>query len=108
MLDDPNGELLKQLTRIADLLSKPAPSPWIDWIKTLAAFLIGIASGYVGLLLQARVSDKREQHKMRRIVYSEVAESFLLLHGMAAAAGNQGKAVRLQLHKEPCTFMGEH
>ena len=41
MLVDPNAELLKQITRIADALNAKgaSPSPWLDWIKTLASVI---------------------------------------------------------------------
>jgi hypothetical protein len=41
MLADPNGEILKQLIRIADALSKPSPSPWVEWLKNAAANFVG-------------------------------------------------------------------
>src|SRR5258708_30199854 len=65
VLADPNAELLRQLTRIANALDKTGPSPWADWSKAVASFILGIITAYVGLWLQGRSSDRREQHKMR-------------------------------------------
>jgi hypothetical protein len=65
---DLNADLVKQLARIADELSKPSPSPWIEWAKTLASFIAAMALTYFSIALQGSVSDKREQRKMRRII----------------------------------------
>jgi hypothetical protein len=85
MFADSTGELLKQLTRVADALSKKGPSPWIEWTKTITYCVAGLATAYFSQLLQGRLSDRREQNKMRRLVYSELAESFIQLDSMVRA-----------------------
>jgi hypothetical protein len=79
VLVDPNADLVKQLTRIADALSKPSPSPWTELAKTLVTFALGIATTYFAIWLQGRLADKRAQRKMRRIVYTELSSSFIQL-----------------------------
>ncbi|MGD0631955.1 MAG: hypothetical protein ABR987_21705 [Terracidiphilus sp.] len=86
MLADPSAELLKQLTRIADEMNRSGPSPWIDWFKTVASFVTGLVTAYASVVLQGWSSDHKEQNKMRRIVYCELADSFLFLHHAVDAA----------------------
>jgi hypothetical protein len=105
---DPNAELLKQLTRIADAMSKSGTPAWFDWVKTLGSFVLGLITAYITLLLQGRSSDKREQDRMRRIIYSELAQSFVLLDSMIRGSDlvpNKGK--RYQLIQDICAFHGE-
>jgi hypothetical protein len=106
MIADPNSELLKQLTRIADAMSKTGISAWLDWIKTLAAFILGIITAYLSLLLQGRASDRREQSKMRRIVYSELAQCFVLLDSMVRNTP-PGRGARYEMRQDLCAFDGE-
>ena len=107
--DDPSGEVLKQLTRIADAVNKALPSPWLDWAKTIVAFLLGLATAYITQLIQGRFRDRKEKGKMRRIVYSELAQSFLYMHQMAIEAASSGNSQTpdLRLLQAPCTFEGE-
>jgi len=65
---DPNSEILRQLTRIADAATAPHTSPWIEWLRTIVSFIAGLLSAYVVDLLKNRSSDRNEQSKMRRIV----------------------------------------
>ena len=108
MIGDPNGEMLKQVTRIADAVSRAGYSPWIDWIKTIASFIAGLGTAYLSLLLQGRSSDRREQAKMRRIVYSELAESFIQLDSMTREATEKRlRGVNFRLMKDLFSFAGE-
>ena len=67
---------------------KKRPSPWLEWTKTITSFVAGLATAYVSQLLQGRLSDRREQSKMRRLVYSELAESFIQLDSMVRAVSS--------------------
>jgi hypothetical protein len=108
LLGDPNAELLKQLTRVANALDKTGPSPWLEWVKTLASFILGVITAYVSLWLQGRSSDRREQNKMRRVVYSELIQAFLSLDNVIRAkALVTGGPVRYQLFQDVCAFDGE-
>jgi len=80
MLIDPNAEVLRQLTRIADALSKSGPSPWVEWARTLASFVAGIALAIFSISFQALAGGKREQRKMRRIVYRELADAAIYIY----------------------------
>lgn len=84
MVVDPNTDLVNQLTRIADALSKITPSTWTEWAKTLASFVTGVVLTYFGIALQGRMGDMREQRRMRRIIYLELTNSFLYLSGLAS------------------------
>lgn len=107
MIQDPlNSELLRQITRIADAMSKSGASAWLDWVKTLAAFILGIVTAYFSLLLQGRASDRREQNKMRRVLYSELAQCFVLLDSMVRNTP-PGRGARYELRQELCAFEGE-
>jgi hypothetical protein len=119
VLADPNADLLNQLTRIADALSKPSPSPWIEWAKTLASFVAGIALTFIGIALQGKLGDMREQRKMRRIIYVELTHSFLCLFDLASGLRAETKSARVpnsegkihppsvQMVNPPFTFEGE-
>jgi hypothetical protein len=116
---DPNTDLLNQLTRIADALSKPGPSPWTEWAKTLASFVAGIVLTYLSITLQGRLGDMREQRKMRRIIYVELTHSFLCLFDFASGLRETKKPVRspnsageihppsVRMVNPPFTFEGE-
>lgn len=82
LLSDPNGDLVQQLTRIADSLSKARPSPWLEWATTLSSFVAGIGTAFLSIELQARLGDARERRKMRRIVYVELTNSYHSLYEM--------------------------
>ena len=119
MLVDPNADLLNQLTRIADALSKATPSPWTEWAKTLASFVAGIALTYFSIALQGRLGDRREQRKMRRIIYVELTNSFLYLYELASSTHTMKGSPRkpnsageihppmVRLINPPFTFEGE-
>jgi hypothetical protein len=119
VLADPNADLVNQLARIADALSKPSSSPWIEWAKTLASFVAGMALTYFSIALQGRVGDKREQRKMRRIIYTELTNSFLYLFEFASGLRGRKKSPRTpnsagEIHPPmadllnlPFTFEGE-
>jgi hypothetical protein len=121
MLADPTSDLVKQLTRIADALSRPSQSPWTEWAKALASFVAGIVLTYLSIALQARAGDKREQSKMRRIIYAELTRSFLGLYDMASGAraakrpaGRPNSAGEIEFHpptmrliNPPFTFEGQ-
>jgi len=104
---DPSGELLKQLTRIADALSQPGPSAWMEWLKTIASFVAGLATAYVSQQLQGRLSDGREQKKMRRLVYSELAECFIQLDSMVRVAYQSARPCSFDIRRDLFTFDGE-
>jgi hypothetical protein len=84
MLFDPNDALIHELKRIADAVSKPAPSPWLDWLKTLASFIAGLAIAYFSQQFQSSTSDRREKRKMRRIVYFEISKNFMDLNSIVS------------------------
>ena len=105
MFADPNGELLNLLTRIADAMNTKG-AWWLDWIKTLASFILGMIATFLGLWLQGRSSDRREQGKMRRVVYSELAQCFVLLDSMVRNAPPR-RGVRYEMMKDLCAFDGE-
>jgi hypothetical protein len=109
MVSDPNADLLKQLTRIADAMNTKGASAWLDWAKNLTSFVAGIITAYLSLLLQSRLSDKREQTKMRRIVYAELAQCFVWVDSMVRASPTPkpGKRVRYSVLKEICAYDGE-
>ncbi len=77
---DPNSELLKQLTRIADALSRSTVSPWTEWARTLASFIGGMGASYFTIMMQKRSGERHEETKMRRIVYRELAASIVTLY----------------------------
>jgi hypothetical protein len=119
VLVDPNADLIKQLTRIADELSKPSPSPWTEWAKTIASFVAGIALTYFSIALQGWLGDMREQRKMRRIIYVELTRSFFCLFDFASGLRETKKPVRgpntagkihlpsVRIVNPPFTFEGE-
>jgi len=82
MFADPNVDILRQLTRIADELSKPGPSPWIEWVRTLASFVAGVFLTMLSIRLQAMSHDTAEHTKMRRIIYQELAYATLSIYDM--------------------------
>lgn len=82
LVADPNGDLVRQLTRIADALSKPGPSPWLEWARNLFSFIAGILTAFLSIEAQARLGDSRERRKMRRIVYVELTHSFRWVYEM--------------------------
>lgn len=84
MLLDPNDALIHELKRIADAVSKPATSPWLDWLKTLASFIAGLAIAYFSQQFQSSTSDRREKRKMRRIVYLEISKNFIELNSIVS------------------------
>ena len=83
MPTDPTTDLIQQLTRIADALSKSGPTVWTEWVKTLATFVLGMVATYTGIWLQAQTGDARERKKMRRVVYTELTNSVLWLFDLA-------------------------
>lgn len=119
MPTDPSSDLIQQLARIADALSKSSSSPWIIWAQTLASFVAGISATYFGIWLQERFRDGREQRKMRRILYTELTNSFLFLYGSVVKLrameesprkpNSEGKIYppALEMINPPITFEGE-
>lgn len=103
---DPNSDILRQLTRIADAASTPYASPWSDWLKTLVLFVAGICTAYLADSIRSRASDKKEQLKLRRIVYYELARCFLNLH-MLVGSSPMGKKARFAVLKDMSPFDGE-
>lgn len=83
MFTDPNSDLVQQLTRIADALSKPGPSPWLEWLRNLFSFIAGIATAFLSIEVEVRLGDARERRKMRRIVYTELTHGFRDLYEVA-------------------------
>jgi hypothetical protein len=79
---DPSGDLIRQLTRIADALTRSQPSPWLEWTRNLFSFVAGTVTAFLSIEVQARLGDARERRKMRRIVYSELTNSFALLYDL--------------------------
>jgi hypothetical protein len=115
MFADPNSELLKQLARIADALSKTSPSPWIEWARTLASFVVGMAVSYFSIMFQNTTGDRHEQRRMRQIVYRELTESILQLcsfvdnmSGMKPRVSSSGsiRQPSFQIMNPPFTFEG--
>lgn len=106
MLVDPNSELIKQLTRIAEAASAPHTSPWAEWLKTIGSFIAGLATAYISDLIRTRSSENSEQTKMRRIVYCELASCFLSLNS-AVGAETTLRGVRYKVFKDLCPFDGE-
>lgn len=88
MFIDSNDVLLNELKRIADAVSRPAPSPWFDWLKTVASFVLGLATAFISQQLQGWLGDNREQTKMRRVVYLELSRNFIELDFMIARNWN--------------------
>ena len=112
MLADPNDVIIQQLTRIANAVSKPAPSPWLDWLKMIASLVAGLGIAYLIQLLQGRTNDSREQRQMRRIVYRELAKGFLNIDFiMREYTGPDGNLIlnrqRLRVFQNFCSFNGE-
>jgi hypothetical protein len=103
---DPNSEILRQLTRIADAASKHPASPWIEWGKTIASFVAGLCTAYLSDLIRNRSSDKKEQTRLRRIVYYELAGCFLNIHTLVGGV-TALRRVRYTVLKEWCPFDGE-
>jgi hypothetical protein len=79
---DQNTEILRQLTRIADAATAPHSSTWVEWLKTIATFVAGLLTAYLSDMIRNRSSEKTDRHKMRRIVYYELAQCFLILHSL--------------------------
>ena len=108
MFADPNAEILKQLTRIADTLSKPGPSPWVEWVRTLASFVAGVFLTMLSISLQAVSHDTSEHKKMRRIIYRELADATLHLYKTVALFTGRTTEVRPEDikrgFKDPPTF----
>src|SRR5580693_5767702 len=84
MFLDPNDAIVQQLKRIADAASKPTSSPWLDWLKTIASFVAGLVTAYFSQEIQTITGDRREQTKLRRIVYVELFKNFLELHSIVS------------------------
>jgi hypothetical protein len=103
-----NSELVTQLSRIADALSTPKQSPWLEWIKNIASFVSGLLTAYLGLILQGWFADRKEQTKMRRIVYSELAQSYLTIYSIVdSTTGSNAPRKEMHVMKEMFTFDGE-
>jgi hypothetical protein len=112
MFIDPNDAVLHELKRIADAVSKPAPSSWLDWLKTLATFILGLATAFLSQQLQGWLGDDREQTKMRRVVYLELSRNFIDLDFMVAKNWNDDgtpilNGVRWKILNPFLTFDGE-
>lgn len=99
-------EILRQLTRIADAANTPHASGWTEWFKTIISFVAGLFTAYLGDLMKNRSSDVNDQNKMRRIVYYELAQCFLILHSMVGAE-TELKKQRYSVFKNLCSFDGE-
>lgn len=109
---DPTGEILKQLTRIADGANRPQNSQWLEWARTIASFVAGLLTAYLSSLLQGRVVEAREEVKMRRIVYMELARCFLDLDVMVRDHVKPNgdlilKGQRFSTFQNLCDFDGE-
>ena len=112
MFIDANDAVLHELKRIADAVSKPAPNPWFDWLKTLATFILGLATAFLSQRLQGWLADDREQKKMRRVVYLEISRNFIYLDSMVAKNWNDDgtpilKKSRWDILNPFLTFDGE-
>lgn len=103
---DPNAEILRQLTRIADAASAPHPSAWTEWLKAIASFCAGLLLAYLTELVRHRSGDRDDQRRMRRIVYSELSRCFLELDSWVALAKAQN-GVAFSVFKNLCPFDGE-
>lgn len=103
---DPNSEILRQLTRIADAATKSSGSPWLEWVKTIASFIAGLYTAYLSDLMRTRSSDRKEQTRLRKIVYYELARCFLDIHALVGTE-TKLRRVRFQVMKELCAFDGE-
>jgi hypothetical protein len=106
MFADPNSELVRQLTRIADAASAPHPSPWIEWFKTLASFAAGIFAAYLSDLLRTKHGAQTELNKMRKIVYYELGRWFIELHAIVGHETRLRK-MRLKVWQNFGTYDGE-
>jgi hypothetical protein len=109
---DPNSEILKQLTRIADATSRQQNSQWLDWVRTIASFVAGLLTAYLSSLVQGRVSEIREESKLRRIVYTELARCFLdldvVVHDQVKPNGDSIlKGQRYSTFQNQCNYDGE-
>jgi hypothetical protein len=89
MFSDPNVEILKQLTRIADALNKPQPSPWVEWVRNLASLIAGGLLAMFSIKLQTKAHDTVEHKRMRRIIYRELAANTLEVYGIVRAFSNE-------------------
>jgi hypothetical protein len=120
MFTDPNAEILKQLTRIADALGKPGPSPWVEWVRTLSSFVAGVFLTMLSIRLQAMSHDTSEHKRMRRIIYRELAGATLELFGIVRGFSGKKTEVKpedikkgykdpplLRIVNPPWTFEGE-
>jgi hypothetical protein len=85
MFSDPNAEILKQLTRIADALSKPQQSPWVEWVRNLASLIAGGLLTMLSIKLQTKAHDTVEHKRMRRIIYRELAANMLEIYEIVRA-----------------------
>jgi len=101
-----NAEILRQLTRIADAANASHTSGWTEWLKTIVSFIAGVFTAYLGDLIKNRSSDVNDQNKMRRIVYNELAQCFLLQYSMIGAE-TELKRQRYRVIKNLCAFDGE-
>lgn len=106
MLTDSNAETLRQLTRIADAVSAQHTSPWWEWLKTIASFVAGLLTAYLSDMIRSRSSERSDQSRMRRIVYSELAQCFLMLHSWVGDEKTL-KGQRYTVFKNLCDFDGE-
>jgi hypothetical protein len=100
-----NPEILRQLTRIADA-ANASHAGWTEWSKAIVSFIAGLFTAYLGDLIKNRSSDANDQDKMRRIVYTELAQCFLLQHSMIGAE-TELKRHRYGVIKNLCAFDGE-
>ena len=112
MFIDPNDAVLHELKRIADGVSKPAPNAWLDSLKTLATFILGLATAFLSQRLQAWLADDREQTKIRRVVYLELSRNFIELDFMVAKNWNEDgtpvlNGVRWNILNQFLNFDGE-
>src|ERR1035438_6171119 len=65
-----------QLQEIVKALSRPTTSPWlIVMASTALGFILGIISQHLG----TRLADRHQLHKMRRLLYKDLAQMFLLV-----------------------------
>lgn len=113
MFIDPNDALISQLKRIADAASKGAPSPWLDWLRTVASFVAGLVTVFFGQWIQGRASDGREQKKIRRVVYLELSKNFIELNSIVSPYwAKSGKSILKKMRwgvlNSFITFEGEH
>lgn len=65
-----------QLQEIVRASNRPTTSPWlIAMASTALGFILGIVSQHLG----TRLTDRHQLHKMRRLLYKDLADMFLLV-----------------------------